>query len=214
LEKGMDKLSEAVSITLGPKGRNVVLNKKFGTPRIVNDGVTIAKEINLENAMENSGVCLLRQAASKTNDVAGDGTTTATVLAHNMIKMGMRSVASGANPIALKRGIEKATRFVVSKIIEYSSRIDNSDQLEKVATISAGNDEQVGKLIAQALDKVGKEGLISLEESMLTGTDLSVTEGMSFDRGFISGYFVTNQDRMETVLENAYVLITDKKFVL
>jgi chaperonin GroEL len=214
LEKGMDKLSEAVSITLGPKGRNVVLNKKFGTPRIVNDGVTIAKEINLENAMENSGVCLLRQAASKTNDVAGDGTTTATVLAHNMIKMGMRSVASGANPIALKRGIEKATRFVVSKIVEYSSRIDNSDQLEKVATISAGNDEQVGKLIAQALDKVGKEGLISLEESMLTGTDLSVTEGMSFDKGFISGYFVTNQDRMETVLENAYVLITDKKICL
>jgi len=214
LEKGMDILAEAVSITLGPKGRNVVLGKKFGTPQIVNDGVTIAKEINLTDNLENTGVCLIRQAASKTNDVAGDGTTTATVLAYAIIKQGMRNVAAGANPIVLKRGIEKATQFVVSKITDYARPIENLSDITKVATISAGNDTEVGSLIASAIDKVGREGLISLEEGKSTTNELEITEGMGFDRGFISGYFVTNQERMEAVLENAYILLTDKKITL
>jgi chaperonin GroEL len=207
----MDTLAEAVSITLGPKGRNVVLEKKYGTPQIVNDGVTIAKEINLADNLENTGVSLIRQAASKTNDVAGDGTTTATVLAYAIIKQGMRNVAAGANPIVLKRGIEKATQFVVRKITEYARPIENIDDITKVATISAGNDTSVGSLIANAIDKVGREGLISLEESKSTSTELEITEGMGFDRGFISGYFVTNTERMEIVLENPLVLLTDKK---
>jgi len=211
LETGMNILAEAVSITLGPKGRNVVLEKKFGTPQIVNDGVTIAKEINLGNNLENTGVSLLRQAASKTNTVAGDGTTTATVLAYAIIKQGMRNVAAGANPIVLKRGIEKSTQFVVHKIMEYARPIENIDDITKVATISAGNDESVGLLIANAIDKVGREGLISLEESKSTSTELEINEGMGFDRGFISGYFVTNTERMEIVLENPLILITDKK---
>ena len=211
LERGMDTLAEAVSITLGPKGRNVVLEKKYGTPQIVNDGVTIAKEINLADNLENTGVSLIRQAASKTNDVAGDGTTTATVLAYAIIKQGMRNVAAGANPIVLKRGIEKATQFVVRKITEYARPIENIDDITKVATISAGNDTSVGSLIANAIDKVGREGLISLEESKSTSTELEITEGMGFDRGFISGYFVTNTERMEIVLENPLVLLTDKK---
>ena len=211
LERGMDTLAEAVSITLGPKGRNVVLEKKYGTPQIVNDGVTIAKEIKLADNLENTGVSLIRQAASKTNDVAGDGTTTATVLAYAIIKQGMRNVAAGANPIVLKRGIEKATQFVVRKITEYARPIENIDDITKVATISAGNDPSVGSLIANAIDKVGREGLISLEESKSTSTELEITEGMGFDRGFISGYFVTNTERMEIVLENPLVLLTDKK---
>jgi len=211
LERGMYTLAEAVSITLGPKGRNVVLEKKYGTPQIVNDGVTIAKEINLADNLENTGVSLIRQAASKTNDVAGDGTTTATVLAYAIIKQGMRNVAAGANPIVLKRGIEKATQFVVRKITEYARPIENIDDITKVATISAGNDPSVGSLIANAIDKVGREGLISLEESKSTSTELEITEGMGFDRGFISGYFVTNTERMEIVLENPLVLLTDKK---
>ena len=214
IEKGMDTLAEAVSITLGPKGRNVVLEKKFGAPQIINDGVTIAKEINLKNNLENTGVSLIRQAASKTNDVAGDGTTTATVLAYAIIKQGMRNVAAGANPIVLKRGIEKATQFVVRKIMEYARPIENIDDITKVATISAGNDTDVGTLIANAIAKVGREGLISLEESKSTITELEITEGMGFDRGFISGYFVTNTERMEIALENPYVLLTDKKITL
>lgn len=214
LESGIDTLAEAVSITLGPKGRNVVLEKKFGTPQIVNDGVTIAKEINLKSNLENTGVCLIRQAASKTNDVAGDGTTTATVLAHAIIKEGMRNVAAGANPIVLKRGIEKATQFVTRKIIDYSRPIEQLSDITKVATISAGNDEEVGSLIASAIDKVGREGLISLEEGKSTTNELEITEGMGFDRGFISGYFVTNQERMEVVLDNAFILLTDKKITL
>ena len=214
LEAGMDTLAEAVSITLGPKGRNVVLEKKFGTPQIVNDGVTIAKEINLANNIENTGVCLIRQAASKTNDVAGDGTTTATVLAYAIIQQGMRNVTAGANPIVLKRGIEKATQFVVRKITEYARPIENLSDITKVATISAGNDTEVGKLIASAIDKVGREGLISLEEGKSTVNELEITEGMGFDRGFISGYFVTNQERMEIVLDNAYVLLTDRRITL
>ena len=211
LERGMDTLAEAVSITLGPKGRNVVLEKKFGTPQIVNDGVTIAKEINLADNLENTGVSLIRQAASKTNDVAGDGTTTATVLAYAIIKQGMRNVAAGANPIVLKRGIEKATQFVVHKITEYARPIEDINDITKVATISAGNDPSVGTLIANAINKVGREGLISLEESKSTVTELEITEGMGFDRGFISAYFVTNSERMEIILENPLVLITDKK---
>jgi len=214
LEKGMDTLAEAVSITLGPKGRNVVLEKQFGTPQIVNDGVTIAKEINLQDNLENTGVCLIRQAASKTNDVAGDGTTTATVLAYAIIKQGMRNVAAGANPIVLKRGIEKATQFVVRKIIEYARPIESISDITKVATISAGNDTEVGTLIASAIDKVGREGLISLEEGKSTVNELEITEGMGFDRGFISGYFVTNQERMEIVMDNAFVLLTDRRITL
>jgi chaperonin GroEL len=214
LERGMDILAEAVSTTLGPKGRNVVLEKKFGTPQIVNDGVTIAKEINLKNKLENTGVSLIRQAASKTNDVAGDGTTTATVLAYAIIKQGMRNVAAGANPIVLKRGIEKATQFVVRTITDYARPIENISDITKVATISSGNDTEVGSLIASAIDKVGREGLISLEEGKLTTNELEVTEGMGFDRGFISGYFVTNTERMEVILENPYILLTDKKITL
>ena len=214
LEQGIDTLAEAVSITLGPKGRNVVLEKKFGAPQIVNDGVTIAKEINLKNNLENTGVALIRQAASKTNDVAGDGTTTATVLAYAIIKQGMRNVAAGANPIVLKRGIEKATQFAVRKINEYARPIEDLDDITKVATISAGNDSDVGTLIADAIDKVGREGLISLEESKSTVTELEITEGMGFDRGFISGYFVTNPERMEVQLENPFILLTDKKITL
>jgi chaperonin GroEL len=214
LEKGMDILAEAVSVTLGPKGRNVVLGKKFGTPQIVNDGVTIAKEIDLKDTLENTGVSLIRQAASKTNDVAGDGTTTATVLAYAIIKQGMRNVAAGANPIVLKRGIEKATQFVVRKITDYARPIENLSDITQVAQISSGNDPEVGLLIASAIDKVGREGLISLEESKSTVTELEITEGMGFDRGFISGYFVTNMERMEVVLDNPYILLTDKKITV
>ena len=214
LEKGMDTIAEAVSITLGPKGRNVVLEKKYGTPQIVNDGVTIAKEINLKDNLENTGVSLIRQAASKTNDVAGDGTTTATVLAYAIIKQGMRNVAAGANPIVLKRGIEKATQFVVRQVTEYARPIESISDITKVATISAGNDKEVGSLIASAIDKVGRQGLISLEEGKSTVTELEITEGMGFDRGFVSGYFVTNTERMEIVLENPYVLLTDKRITV
>jgi chaperonin GroEL len=214
LEKGMDILAEAVSVTLGPKGRNVVLERKYGAPQIVNDGVTIAKEIELEDHIENTGVALIRQAASKTNDVAGDGTTTATVLAHAMVKQGMKNVAAGGNPIAIKRGIEKATQFVVSQIAEYSVPVEDTKSITQVATISAGNDEEVGEMIANAIDKVGREGVISLEEGKSTITELEMTEGMFFEKGFISPYFVTDTDRMEVVQENPYILITDKKITL
>jgi chaperonin GroEL len=214
LEKGMDILAEAVSVTLGPKGRNVVLERKYGAPQIVNDGVTIAKEIELEDHIENTGVALIRQAASKTNDVAGDGTTTATVLAHAMVKQGMKNVAAGGNPIAIKRGIEKATQFVVSQISEYSVPVEDTKSITQVATISAGNDEEVGQMIANAIDKVGREGVISLEEGKSTITELEMTEGMFFEKGFISPYFVTDTERMEVVQENPYILITDKKITL
>ncbi|HIK26679.1 MAG TPA: chaperonin GroEL, partial [Oscillatoriaceae cyanobacterium M7585_C2015_266] len=183
LERGMDILAESVAVTLGPKGRNVVLEKKFGAPQIVNDGVTIAKEIELEDHVENTGVSLIRQAASKTNDTAGDGTTTATVLAHAMVKEGLRNVAAGANAIALKRGIEKATHFLVEKIAEHARPVEDSKAIAQVAAISAGNDEEVGKMIAEAMDKVGKEGVISLEEGKSMTTELEITEGMRFDKG-------------------------------
>ncbi len=214
LEKGIDLLAEAVAVTLGPKGRNVVLEKKFGAPQIVNDGVTIAKEIELEDHIENTGVSLIRQAASKTNDVAGDGTTTATVLAHAIVKEGLRNVAAGANPIALKRGIDKATDFLVDKIKDHAQTVADSKAIAQVGTISAGNDEEVGKMIAEAMDKVGKEGVISLEEGKSMTTELEITEGMRFDKGYISPYFVTDTERMEAVLEEPFILITDKKIAL
>ncbi|MFN5854367.1 MAG: chaperonin GroEL [Pseudanabaenaceae cyanobacterium] len=214
LERGMDILAEAVAITLGPKGRNVVLEKKFGAPQIVNDGVTIAKEIELEDNVENTGVSLIRQAASKTNDAAGDGTTTATVLAHAIVKEGLRNVAAGANAISLKRGIDKATAFLVDKIKEHAKPISDSKAIAQVGTISAGNDEEVGAMIANAMDKVGKEGVISLEEGKSMITELEVTEGMRFEKGYISPYFVTDTERMEAVLEEPALLITDKKIGL
>jgi chaperonin GroEL len=214
LERGIDILNEAVAITLGPKGRNVVLEKKFGAPQIVNDGITIAKEIELEDHIENTGVSLIRQAASKTNDVAGDGTTTATVLAHAIVKEGLRNVAAGANPIALKRGIEKATDFLVERIAEHAKAVEDSKSIAQVGSISAGNDEEVGQMIASAMDKVGKEGVISLEEGKSMTTELEITEGMRFDKGYISPYFVTDAERMEAVMEEPLILITDKKIAL
>ncbi|NJN71931.1 MAG: chaperonin GroEL [Limnothrix sp. RL_2_0] len=214
LEKGIDLLAEAVAITLGPKGRNVVLEKKFGAPQIVNDGVTIAKEIELEDHIENTGVSLIRQAASKTNDVAGDGTTTATVLAHAMVKEGLRNVAAGANPIAIKRGIDKAAEFIVGRIKEQARPVEDSTAIAQVGSISAGNDKEVGEMIARAMDKVGKEGVISLEEGKSMETELEITEGMRFDKGYTSPYFVTDTERMEAVLEDPYILITDKKITL
>ncbi len=214
LEKGIDILAESVAVTLGPKGRNVVLEKKFGAPQIINDGVTIAKEIELEDHIENTGVALIRQAASKTNDAAGDGTTTATVLAHAMVKAGLRNVAAGANAITLKKGIDKASDFLVEKIKENAKPIADSNAIAQVGTISAGNDEEVGRMIADAMDKVGKEGVISLEEGKSMTTELEVTEGMRFDKGYISPYFATDTERMEAVLDEPYILITDKKIGL
>ncbi|CDM98580.1 MAG: chaperonin GroEL [Limnospira sp. PMC 1291.21] len=214
LERGMDILAESVAVTLGPKGRNVVLEKKFGAPQIVNDGVTIAKEIELEDNIENTGVALIRQAASKTNDAAGDGTTTATVLAHAMVKEGLRNVAAGANPIELKRGIDKATAFLVDRIAEHARPVEDSKAIAQVGTISAGNDEEVGQMIAEAMDKVGKEGVISLEEGKSMTTELEITEGMRFDKGYISPYFATDTERMEAILDEPYILLTDKKITL
>ena len=214
LEHGMDVLAEAVAVTLGPKGRNVVLEKKFGAPQIINDGVTIAKEIELEDHIENTGVSLIRQAASKTNDAAGDGTTTATVLAHAMVKEGLKNVAAGVNPIALKRGIDKAVAFLVDQIAEHARPVEDSKSVAQVASISAGNDEEVGQMIAEAMDKVGREGVISLEEGKSMTTELEITEGMRFDKGYISPYFATDMERMEAVLETPYILITDKKITL
>ena len=214
LEKGIDILAESVAVTLGPKGRNVVLEKKFGSPQIINDGVTIAKEIELEDHIENTGVALIRQAASKTTDAAGDGTTTATVLAHAMVKAGLRNVAAGANAITLKKGIDKASDFLVGKIKDMAKPIADSNAIAQVGTISAGNDEEVGKMIADAMDKVGKEGVISLEEGKSMETELEVTEGMRFDKGYISPYFATDTERMEAVLDEPYILLTDKKIGL
>ncbi|MCC5635332.1 chaperonin GroEL [Nostoc sp. CHAB 5844] len=214
LERGMDILAEAVAVTLGPKGRNVVLEKKFGAPQIVNDGVTIAKEIELEDHIENTGVSLIRQAASKTNDAAGDGTTTATVLAHAIVKEGLRNVAAGANAILLKRGIDKATNFLVDKIAEHARPVEDSKAIAQVGAISAGNDDEVGQMIAQAMDKVGKEGVISLEEGKSMTTELEITEGMRFDKGYISPYFATDPERMEAVFDDPYLLLTDKKIAL
>ncbi|WP_017298742.1 chaperonin GroEL [Nodosilinea nodulosa] len=214
LERGFDMLAEAVAVTLGPKGRNVVLEKKYGAPQIINDGITIAKEIELEDHIENTAVSLLRQAASKTNDAAGDGTTTATVLGHAIVKEGLRNVAAGANAISLKRGIDKATAFLVEKIAEYARPVGDSKSIAQVGSISAGNDDEVGQMIADAMDKVGREGVISLEEGKSMTTELEVTEGMRFDKGYLSPYFVTDTERMEAVLDDPYILLTDKKIAL
>ena len=216
LERGMDILAEAVAVTLGPKGRNVVLEKKFGAPQIINDGVTIAKEIELEDHVENTGVALIRQAASKTNDAAGDGTTTATVLAHAIVKEGLRNVAAGANAITLKRGTEKAVAYLVDQIKAHARQVPENDSkaISQVAAISAGNDEEVGQMIADAMSKVGKEGVISLEEGKSMTTELEVTEGMRFDKGYISPYSATDTERMEAVLDNPFILLTDKKITL
>jgi chaperonin GroEL len=214
LERGMQIMVEAVSVTLGPRGRNVVIEKRVGSPQIVNDGVTIAKEIVLPNPIENTGVALIRQAAAKTNDVAGDGTTTSTVLAHAIVQEGMKNIVAGYNPIILKIGINKATKYVIEQINECAQPIENIQAIAQVATISAGNDTEVGNMIAEALNKVGKDGIISLEEGKSITTELEVSEGMRFDKGFISPYFVNQPERMEVVLENPYILLTDKKITL
>ena len=210
LLNGVDKLANAVKVTLGPKGRNVVLDKKFGAPLITNDGVTIAKEIELEDRYENMGAQLVSEVASKTNDVAGDGTTTATVLAQAMIREGLKNVTAGANPVGIRRGIEKAVEEAVKGLKEISKTIEDKESIAQVAAISSG-DEQVGELIAEAMERVGKDGVITIEESKGFTTELEVVEGMEFDRGYASPYMVTDQDKMEAVLEDPYILITDKK---
>ena len=208
--RGVNTLADAVKVTLGPKGRNVVLEKKFGSPLITNDGVTIAKEIELKDPFENMGAKLVAEVANKTNDVAGDGTTTATVLAQAMIQEGLKNVAAGANPMGLKRGIEKAVQVAVEEIKKISKPIEGKSSIAQVASISAGDDE-IGELIAEAMEKVGNDGVITVEESKGFTTELDVVEGMQFDRGYVSPYMVTDTDKMEAVLENPYILITDKK---
>ncbi len=214
LEEGIDAVADAVKVTLGPKGRNVVLEKKFGAPQIVNDGVTIAKEIELEDHQQNSGAQLIREVASKTNDVAGDGTTTAAVLAQAIVREGLKNVVAGANPLAIRRGIDKSVQHVVSDLKKQSRKVENRDAIAQVAAVSAGNDNVVGNLIAEAMDKVGNEGVITVEESKSIGTQLKVVEGMQFDKGYISPYFVTDTERMETVLEDCFVLCVNKKINL
>src|SRR2546429_7102271 len=210
LEAGVDKLADAVSITLGPKGRNVVLDKKWGAPTITNDGVTIAKEIELEDPWENMGAQLAKEVATKTNDVAGDGTTTATVLAHAMVKHGLRNVAAGANPMELKRGIEAAVESAVEAIKNQAKEVESKDDIAHVASISAA-DEEIGAEIAEAMDKVGKDGVITVEESQTFGMELDLVEGMRFDKGYISPYFITDPERMEAVLEEPYILLANSK---
>jgi chaperonin GroEL len=210
LEAGVNKLADTVSITLGPKGRNVVLDKKWGAPTITNDGVTIAKEVELEDPWENMGAQLAKEVATKTNDVAGDGTTTATVLARAMVRRGMKNVAAGANPMALKRGIEKAVASAVDSIMGQAKEVEGKDEIAHVAAISAASTE-IGETIAEALDKVGKDGVVSVEESNTFGIELEFVEGMQFDKGYISPYFVTDQERMEAVLEEPHILLVNKK---
>ncbi len=210
LETGVNKLSDTVRVTLGPKGRNVVLDKSFGAPLITNDGVTIAKEIELEDAFENMGAQLVKEVATKTNDVAGDGTTTATVLAQAMINEGMKNLAAGANPIIFRKGMKKATEAAVESIQKMSSKLSGKEQIAKVAAISAG-DEQVGEMVADAMEKVSNDGVITIEESKTMMTELDMVEGMQFDRGYVSAYMATNMDKMEAELDNPYILITDKK---
>jgi len=210
LIRGVDKLADTVKITLGPKGRNVVLDKKFGSPIITNDGVTIAKEIEFENRFENMGAQLIKEVATKTNDVAGDGTTTATLLAQAIIREGVKNLAAGANPMILKKGIAMAVEAAVASIIENSQKINGREDISRVASISA-NDEYIGNLIADAMEKVSNDGVITVEESKTMGTSLEVVEGMQFDRGYVSAYMVTDSDKMEAVLDDPYILITDKK---
>ena len=212
MKKGVDTLANAVKVTLGPKGRNVVIEKKFGAPQVTKDGVTVAKEIELEDPIENMGAQMVKEVASKTADLAGDGTTTATVLAQSIISEGLKMVAAGANPRDLKRGIDKAVRSVVESLIAQKKDVgNNSKMIEQVATISANNDNEIGKLIAQAMAKVGKEGVITVEEAKGTDTTVDVVEGMQFDRGYISPYFVTNSEKMQAELQNPFILIYDKK---
>ncbi len=210
LETGVNKLADTVKITLGPKGRNVLLEKKFGSPLITNDGVTIAREIELEDAFENMGAQLVKEVATKTNDVAGDGTTTATLLAQIIIKEGHRNLAAGANPMVLKKGIQGAVEVAVAEIQTISKAVEGKENIAQVASISAG-DEEIGNLIAEAMEKVGKDGVITVEESKSMGTTLEVVEGMQFDRGYLSAYMVTDAEKMEAVVQNPYILITDKK---
>ncbi|MDT0538222.1 MULTISPECIES: chaperonin GroEL [Croceitalea] len=212
LKKGVDALANAVKVTLGPKGRNVIISKSFGAPQVTKDGVTVAKEIELENALENMGAQMVKEVASKTNDLAGDGTTTATVLAQAIVKEGLKNVAAGANPMDLKRGIDKAVEAIVENLSKQSKKVgDSSDKIKQVASISANNDETIGDLIAQAFGKVGKEGVITVEEAKGTDTYVDVVEGMQFDRGYLSPYFVTDSEKMVADLENPYILLFDKK---
>ena len=210
LERGMNILADAVKVTLGPKGRNVVLEKKWGAPTITNDGVSIAKEIELEDPYEKIGAELVKEVAKKTDDVAGDGTTTATVLAQAMVREGLRNVTAGANPMGLKKGIEKAVAAIVEELATSAKDVETKEQIAATASISAA-DPQVGEIIAEAMDKVGKEGVITVDESNTFGLELELTEGMRFDKGYISPYFVTDTERMETVLDDPYVLIVNSK---
>ena len=212
LKKGVDQLADAVKVTLGPKGRNVVIEKKFGAPQITKDGVTVAKEIELEDRFENTGAQLVKSVASKTGDDAGDGTTTATILTQAIVNEGLKNVTAGANPMDLKRGIDKAVKVVVDYIQAHAEQVgDNYDKIEQVATVSANNDPEIGKLLADAMRRVSKDGVITIEESKTRDTSIGVVEGMQFDRGYLSGYFVTDADKMECVMENPYILIYDKK---
>ncbi len=211
LERGVDHVANTVKITLGPAGRNVVLEKKFGSPQIINDGVSIAKEIELEDHLENAGAQLIKEVCSRTNDNAGDGTTTAAVLAQAMIKEGLRNVAAGANPMILRRGIHKAADMAVEEIKKMAKPVETKKEITQVATISAGNEEEIGKIIADAMEKVGKDGVITVEESKSLSTELEVVEGMQFDKGYVSAYFVTDAERMEAVMEEPYILCVDKK---
>jgi len=213
LERGVNKLADAVKITLGPKGRNVVLEKKYGSPTITNDGVTIAKEIELEDPFENMGAQLAKEVATKTNDIAGDGTTTATLLAQAMVREGLKNVAAGANPMIIKKGIEEAVKTVVDELKKVSKPVDKKESIAQVASISA-QDEEIGNLIAEAMEKVGKDGVITVEEAKTMGTNLEIVEGMQFDRGYISPYMVTDSERMEAELNDPYILLTDKKITL
>ncbi|MCR4611061.1 MAG: chaperonin GroEL, partial [Lachnospiraceae bacterium] len=210
LEAGVDKLADSVRVTIGPKGRNVVLDKSYGAPLITNDGVTIAKEIELEDSFENMGAQLVKEVATKTNDVAGDGTTTATVLAQSMISEGIKNLAAGANPIVLRKGMKKATDTAIDAIVKMSKEVSGKEQIARVAAISAG-DDAVGEMVADAMEKVSNDGVITIEESKTMQTELDLVEGMQFDRGYISAYMATDMDKMEAVLEDPYILITDKK---
>ena len=210
LKRGVDRLADAVKVTLGPNGRNAVLDKKFGAPTITNDGVTIARDIDLEDPFENMGAQLLKEVATKTDDVAGDGTTTAVVLGQALVTEGLKNVTAGANPMIVKRGMDKAVERIVAELKKNSKAVDNREQIAAVAAISAA-DPEVGETIAEVMDKVGKDGVITVEEGQSLGLEKEYTEGMQFDRGYISAYFVTNPDRMEAVLENPAILITDKK---
>src|SRR5947208_3738658 len=211
LKRGVDQLADAVKVTLGPKGRNVVIDKKYGSPMITKDGVTVAKEIELEDAFENMGAQMLKEVASKTSDVAGDGTTTATVLAQAIFKDGLKNVTAGANPMGLQRGIDAAVEAVVKELAKLSKSTKDKKEIAQVATIASNNDGTIGSLISEAMEKVGKDGVITVEESKSADTVLDVVEGMQFDRGYLSPYFVTDAERMECVLEDAYVLIHEKK---